>query len=304
MGEKCGRRSHPISKESAAAADASRQSRYDLLGTWIEYKGPGGTVFTPALLKAICDIEALFYGQSEWRKVCMVDAATGECAVPELSVLRKFYGDAWMHDMVTGAGATCDLLDAAAVDATWEAMRAAANASVAGLLDNGIYMEQGALESGLTTKTRSLLYVGQPLEGYDSTTDDTEKQLETYLEFFSAVEADWWDHFDVESTFVESAYLLDWSRDGVDFRCFAWLLQRLEWLRMQGMDSLYMLLTICFVGFWVRIHTGSCAYTAAAMSHAVSLADSVSDGRSRATRTIAVLRRIQAVRSGKPKRAR
>ena len=40
----------------------------------------------------------------------------------------------------------------------------------------------------------------------------------------------------------------------MDFRCFAWLLQRLEWLRMQGMDSLYMLLTICFVGFWVRIH--------------------------------------------------
>ena len=165
-----------------------------------------------------------------------------------------------------GGPADCDLLDAAAVDAAWGAMVAAANSSVAGLLENGVYMENGALEAGVTTKTRSLLYVGQPLEGYDSTTDDTEAQLLTYLDFFGDVEADWWDLFGVESTVLLSAYLDDWRLGGVDFRCFAWLLQRLEWLRMQEMDSVYMLFTILFVAFWVRIHTGSCAYTAACMA--------------------------------------
>ncbi|KAH8058615.1 hypothetical protein JL722_5836 [Aureococcus anophagefferens] len=221
----------------SAVSDPSRRSQYDLLGTWIEYKGPGGHVFTPETLRTICAIESAFYRQKEWSKVCMIDAG-GACVAPQLSVLRKFYGDAWMGALVTGGSADCDLLDAAAVDATWSAMVAAANSSVAGLLENGVYMENGALEAGLTTKTRSLLYVGQPLEGYDSTTDDTEAQLLKYLDFFGDVELDWWDLFGVEST----------------------------WLRMQEMDSVYMLFTILFVTFWVRIHTGSCAYTAACMA--------------------------------------
>ncbi|KAH8095328.1 hypothetical protein JL720_2621 [Aureococcus anophagefferens] len=213
----------------SAVSDPSRRSQYDLLGTWIEYKGPGGHVFTPETLRTICAIESAFYRQKEWSKVCMIDAG-GACVAPQLSVLRKFYGDAWMGALVTGGSADCDLLDAAAVDATWSAMVAAANSSVAGLLENGVYMENGALEAGATTKAEPAL-VGQPLEGYDSTTDDTEAQLLKYLDFFGDVELD----------------------------CG-------EWLRMQEMDSVYMLFTILFVTFWVRIHTGSCAYTAACMA--------------------------------------
>ena len=190
-------------------------------------------------------------------------------------------------------------------------MLAAANASVAGFLEYGVFMAKGALEAGVTSKTRflparkpfsravaarpagrptgsrrpraaprsvlrvrggpeqsrcrSLLYLGQPLEGYDSPGDDTKAQIETYLKYFEDVEEDLWDHFGVDSTPLKSAYLEKWTKGGVEVRLFAWLLQRLEWLRLQQMDMVFMLCTIIFVGLWVRVHTGSCAYTGAAM---------------------------------------
>ena len=88
----------------SAVSDPSRRSQYDLLGTWIEYKGPGGHVFTPETLRTICAIESAFYRQKEWSKVCMIDAG-GACVAPQLSVLRKFYGDAWMGALVAGGRA-------------------------------------------------------------------------------------------------------------------------------------------------------------------------------------------------------
>ena len=65
----------------------------------------------------------------------------------------------------------------------------------------------------------------------------------------AAVEEDLFDLFGVASTIIKSAYLEPWERGTVEFRCFAWLFQRLEWLRMQAMDSVFMLFTIVFVAF-------------------------------------------------------
>jgi len=127
-----------------------------------------------------------------------------------------------------------------------------------------MFMAKGAIETGLSPKTRSLLYVGAPLENFASTTDRTAEQYDTYQEYVEKVEKKLMTHFGVSGSVVRSAYLEPWIRDGLEFKAFSYLLQRLEWLRLQEMDSLWMAITICFVALWIRVHTGSLKFAAAA----------------------------------------
>ena len=226
-----------------------RDQQFQLLGTWIEYAGDGSDFFTAERLQTICEIERNLYDQKEWLDVCELDE-TEQCKIPALSILGKFYGSPWLYEMVNRRAAPCDLLEEADVTASWDAMVQAANSSVMGYLENGIFMTHGTLETGRTAKTRSLVYVGMPLDGYESPSDEPEKQLQEYLKYYAAVEEDLFDLFGVASTIIKSAYLEPWERGTVEFRCFAWLFQRLEWLRMQAMDSVFMLFTIVFVAFW------------------------------------------------------
>ena len=137
-------------------------------------------------------------------------------------------------------------------------------ASTAGRLAHGMFMAKGAIDTGLSPKTRSLLYVGAPLEGFASTTDRTAEQYDTYQEYVEKVETKLMAHFGVSGSVVRSAYLEPWIRDDLEFKAFSYLLQRLEWLRLQEMDSLWMAITICFVALWIRVHTGSLKFAAAA----------------------------------------
>ena len=86
-------------------------------------------------------------------------------------------------------------------------MVAAANASTAGRLTHGMFMAKGAIDTGLSPKTRSLLYVGAPLENFASTTDRTAEQYDTYQEYVEKVEKKLMAHFGVSGSVVRSAYL-------------------------------------------------------------------------------------------------
>ena len=249
----------PLSTEDLYA----RQQPYPLLGTWVVYAGPGGHIFTPERLQEICEMEATFYRPAEYQDICVLDD-DGQCAIPPLSIVGQFYGDEWLAGLVRNGTGTCHLLEAADVDRRWRHMVAAAKTTTTGLKGYGLFMEKGAVAAGATSKTRSLLDVGQPLAGFASTRDQTERQEKIYLAYFKAVEQDLWDHFGVDSTFFQSAYLAPWRRGGVEFRFMTWLVSSLEFGRMQMMDSLFMLCTIVFVSLLIRIHTGSSVYTCAA----------------------------------------
>jgi len=243
----------------------ARKQPYALLETFVEYTGPNDHIFTPERLQQICEMEASFYRPAEYQDVCVLDE-DGQCAIPPLSIVGQFYGHSWLAGLVRNGTGTCDMLETAEVEATWRSMITAANATAVGFSKYGMFMEKGGVAAGATSKTRSLLSVGQPLEGFASTRDRTARQEKTYQAYFEAVEQDLWDHFGVESTFFQSAYLAPWRRGGVDFRFMTWLVRRLELGRMQMMDSLFMLCTIVFVSLLIRLHTGSSAYACAAMA--------------------------------------
>ena len=196
-------------------------------------------------------MEATFYRPAEYQNVCVLDE-DGQCAIPPLSIVGQFYGHSWLAGLVHNGTGTCDMLETAEVEATWSSMITAANATREGFLKYGVFMEKGAVAAGATSKTRSWLSVGQPLTGFVSMRDQTKRQEKIYLSYFKAVEQDLWDHFGVESTLLQSAYLTPWRRGGVKFRFITWFVRRLELRRMQMMDSLFMLCTIVFVSLLIR----------------------------------------------------
>ena len=243
----------------------ARKQEHTMFNTWVEYAGSNGHIFTPERLQHICEMEATFYRPAEYQEVCVLDD-DGQCAIPLLSIVGQFYGNSWLAGLVRNGTGRCDLLKTEEVEATWSSMITAANATAAGFSKYGMFMEKGAVAAGATSKTRSLLSVGQPLEGFTSPRDRTARQEKIYQAYFEAVEQDLWDHFGVESTFFQSAYLMPWKRGRVKFRFFSWLVVRLEFLRMQTMDALFMLCTIIFVSLLIRLHTGSSAYACVAMA--------------------------------------
>ena len=135
------------------------------LPTWVEYAA-APHVFTSENLQKICQVEARFYGEPSYQRVCVMDE--GACAAPAASALTAFYGADHLQNLARG-NASCHLLDEATVAQTWLHMVAAANASTAGRLAHGMFMAKGAIDTGLSPKTRSLLYVGAPLENFAST---------------------------------------------------------------------------------------------------------------------------------------
>ena len=244
----------------------ARKQPYQLFGTWVEYAGPGGHIFTPERLREICEMEATFYRPAEYQDVCVLND-DGHCAIPPLSIVGQFYGSEWLAELVRNGTGTCDLLGTEQVEVKWASMVSAANATREGFSKYGVFMEKGAVAAGATSKTRSLVSVGQPLEGFASTRDRTARQEKTYKAYFEAVEQDLWDHFGVESTFFQTPYLAPWwRRGGLNLRCFSWLIARLETLRMQEIDLYFIICTIIFVDLCIRAYTRSHVFTAAALA--------------------------------------
>ena len=140
----------------------ARKQPYTLLETFVEYTGPNDHIFTPERLQQICEMEASFYRPAEYQDVCVLDD-DGQCAIPPLSIVGRFYGNDWLAGLVRNGTGECGLLEAAEVEATWNSMLATDNATTADRLKNGLLVERGAISAGVTSKTRSLLYLGQPL---------------------------------------------------------------------------------------------------------------------------------------------
>ena len=59
----------------------ARKQPYQLLGTWVEYAGSSGHIFTPERLQEICEMEAAFYRPAEYQDVCVLND-DGQCAIP------------------------------------------------------------------------------------------------------------------------------------------------------------------------------------------------------------------------------
>ena len=109
------RRAALAAVDPLAAHDAVEPRTDEHLPTWVEYES-APHVFTSENLQKICQVEARFYGEPSYQRVCVMDE--GACAAPAASALTAFYGADHLQRLARG-NASCHLLDEATVAQTW-----------------------------------------------------------------------------------------------------------------------------------------------------------------------------------------
>ena len=231
------RRAAVAAVDALSSHDAVEPRTDEHLPTWVEYAA-APHVFTSENLQKICQVEARFYGEPSYQKVCVMD--DGACAAPAASALTAFYGADHLQNLARG-NASCHLLDEATVAQTW--LRDGRRGE---RVDGGppstrhVHGERSDRNGPLAEDAVFTLCRGA-LENFASTTDRTAEQYDAYQNYVEKVEKKLMTHFGVSGSIVRSAYLERCPRRP---RVQGLLVPQvgLEWLRLQEMDSLWMAL--------------------------------------------------------------
>ena len=219
----------------------------------------GKDIFTAANVQRMCKVEAKWFGNADYASFCHL-AGGGTCMPPYLSTVALFYGSA---DMSWAESTTdmCPLLDESSVAATRDAMYAAL-ATDAGLLQYGFFAGADFVKKGYTSRSRSLLQVGGPLEGYSVTLDDDDDQPEQealYEDFFVAVQKDLVHMLGMEAGFMRSIYRDDTLVDGkVEAVWYSWILTGSVFEELINGDLQMVIFSVLFVWIWMNVHLESC----------------------------------------------
>merc|ERR1711871_1431955 len=123
----------------------------------------------------------------------------------------------------------------------------------------GFYLDTDTLTSSPTksVRTRSMLTVGKPLDGFKSSTDRADEQKDLYTEYFKTVEKSLFKQFNLEWNFLQSAYRTKPKTDNIDVEWFAISMMSNEFQRMLGQDFLAPIGSIVIVLCWILFHTKS-----------------------------------------------
>ena len=79
----------------------------------------------------------------------------------------------------------------------------------------GFYMDKDTLAEGKTSRTRSMVYLGAPLDGYGDSSEDQREQNEKHSEYILKGEPTLFERFDMPETmgsqnpFLRSPYMKD-----------------------------------------------------------------------------------------------
>jgi len=230
----------------------------------------GKDIFTPANLQRMCEIEAVWFGSENYVDFCVVESACGstpegqlhsscECAPPTTSAVGLFYGTSDMA-WATSTTAPCPLLSEDVVSAKAQELYSALD-TTAGLLKYGFYMGSDFNKKGFTSRSRSLLQVGGPLEGYTMTLDDDADQADQekeYKMFFEEVQDNLIDMLGMEGSFMRSVFRDDSLVDGkIEVVWYAGILSGNIFEEMIAGDLIMVSFAVLFVLLWMNAHIGS-----------------------------------------------
>jgi hypothetical protein len=123
----------------------------------------------------------------------------------------------------------------------------------------GFYLDVDTLTSSPTksTRTRSMLTIGKPLDGFSSDTDRQDEQKGLYTKYYGTLEKSFFKKFGLEWKFLRSAYRTKSELKGMDVEWFAISMMSNEFQRMLGEDFLAPIGSIVIVLCWILLHTGS-----------------------------------------------
>jgi hypothetical protein len=158
-----------IDQVDQLAAGGTRKQVYDENFFFMYHTKKGDDLYQPVYLQKLCEFESNLVLDPSYTSFCRLDSGNN-CTVPQSSIVAYFY------DFETVDQWSCTLLSDATVDAkksvfydtmdTFETQEA-----------YGLWLGKEAPRKGYTTRCNSMWTFGAPLDGYESSTDDSLEQV-------------------------------------------------------------------------------------------------------------------------------
>eukprot|EP00466_Bigelowiella_natans_P019211 jgi/Bigna1/85675/estExt_fgenesh1_pg.C_50195 len=209
------------------------------------------SIFTPANVQTMCQLEQVFLQTDDYNHVCLLNATSGQCAEPVDSITYRFYGG-------TVNGPACPLLSDSSVNATASALYAALN-DPNQRYSAGFFLEKETENRSprFTTKTRSTIPLGSPLDGFSTKRDRESDQDVEKLSFYKKVRKNLFELLDMKGRFLFSAYRNEVSRNGVEIQFTSGPLFELEGNALIADDLMLAIGSMAFVFGWMCFHLRS-----------------------------------------------
>jgi hypothetical protein len=241
-----------IARDQLSANNTKTRSQdSEVYGIYFLYSDiDGGDVFDPENLQQMCQTERVVLQHPLYPKYCKLDAQS-ECLVPQSSPVAIFYGTNHTFD--------CPLLSSTELESKRQALYDSLDSPI-GRLTNGFFMDKGVETRNplASTKTRSTIQLGAPLEGFMSVNDRRPEQSKEYAKFFEALEDPLVTKFNLKAKwFLSSPYRNEAFAEGLQVEYFSRGWQQIEMARLVITDFVVTICSILFVYTYIYIHTGS-----------------------------------------------
>ena len=144
---------------------------------------------------------------------------------------------------------------------------AVGSANITGEQLLGFFMDKDTLTRKMTSRTRSMIYMGSPLSGFTDTTDRGKEQNELYSAYMLKTEPKLFKQFDmketlglsmVEQTMAISPYRTNpTTKEKMAVDWYSSAMNSNEFGRMLGGDFAMVGFSVVFVWIWIQVHVWS-----------------------------------------------
>ena len=123
----------------------------------------------------------------------------------------------------------------------------------------GFYLDVNTLKESpvRSVRTRSMLSIGTPLNGFTDEKDRPKEQKDLYTAYFNTLEEELWANFGMKKAFLRSAYRDEAYTEDMKIEWFSIAMMNGEFGRMLDEDFLAPIGSILFVFCWIQVHTRS-----------------------------------------------
>jgi len=220
----------------------------------------GKDVFTAVNLQSMCELEASMVNHKKFDRFCLLDASSAgqNCSQhADVSIVQFFYNQLSSGPLFLPNGVmSCSLLNETAVSSLAATLVQAAD-NAAGQLQYGFFLSKSTTKKGFSDKTRSVLSIGGPLDGYGKLLSLGDKQTEKYQHWLF----DWvrgvWKEYGMKGRFLRSAFMDRIEVGDLDMLIYSLIMWDFEGYRLFESDFFMVIFAFLFVFAWILNHTRS-----------------------------------------------
>jgi len=213
-----------------------------------------GDIFTPENVQTMCEVEQVFFQGDEYKKFCVLGTENNStertCLEQKFTIGYNFYG--------TVKNQTCNLLNSSVVQST--AQKLYNDLNIPSRRGTAAFFMDSNTEKRTpvsTSRTRSRIDLGAPLEGYVSAAEEQSEQQQDYMEHYLDVKDEYFEAFNMKSRWLFSAYRDRQTRNGITVKWYSQPLVDIETGEIANGDILLAIFSLVFVYVWMLVQMKS-----------------------------------------------